>query len=110
MGRHRIAVERDNLEDVTGQGEAADFAGARIEHMKQHAVALLDADRLAVTEHFAVDAEQVVADFVSFLELVVGLLADVLEPFDRVAAEKIQSIAMTHLVPRNISRVAKRKY
>jgi hypothetical protein len=33
-----------------------------IEHVEQHPFTLLDADGLAVTEHPAIDAEQVVAD------------------------------------------------
>ena len=63
LRRHRIAVERHDAEDMAGESEAADFGCARIEHMEQHALALLDADGFAVTEHPAIDAEQLVADF-----------------------------------------------
>ena len=49
------------------RGRAARGCGSRValafEHMEQHALALLDADGLAVSQHPAVDAEQLVADF-----------------------------------------------
>src|SRR6185437_4940034 len=51
--RHRIAVERHDLETMTRHCEAADFRGAAVDDMKQHAFALLDADRLAMAEHAA---------------------------------------------------------
>ena len=76
--RHRIAVERDDAEDVAGQREAADFGRAGIEHVEQHTFALLDADGLAVTEHPAIDAEQLVADLEALgllLRLLVGRLS-----------------------------------
>ena len=38
---------------------------AGVEHVEQHALALLHADRFAVTEHAAVDGEQLVADLVA---------------------------------------------
>ena len=90
--RHRIAVERDDFERVSGQREAADFAGAGVQDVEQHAFALLHADGLAVPEHLAVDGEEVVADLEAlglFLGLVVGLLAEVLEVLDRLAGEEV---------------------
>ena len=89
--RHRIAVERDDLEHMARQREAADFAGAGIEHVKQHALALLHADRLAMAQHLAVDAEQVVADFVALRPrvLFVGLLADLLQLLERRADQHV---------------------
>ena len=64
--RHRIAVERNDAEDMAGESEAADFGRARIQHMEQHPFAPLYADRVAVPEHPAIDAEQVVAHLESF--------------------------------------------
>jgi hypothetical protein len=62
------------------QRQAADLAGARVEHVKQHPLTLLDADRFALAQHFAVDTEEAVADFVALgsLELLVSLGADLL--------------------------------
>ena len=67
----------------------------RVQHMKQHPLALLDADRLAVAKHPAVDGEELVADLVSFgpFELLVGLLPRFLQFLDRGAARK--SMAMS---------------
>ncbi len=38
---HRIAVERDDLEGVAGQREAANFGGAAVEDVEEDALALL---------------------------------------------------------------------
>src|SRR5262245_49492563 len=47
------------------QCQAADFGRAGVEHVKHHPLTLLDADRLALTQHLAVDAEKVVADLIA---------------------------------------------
>ncbi len=51
---------------MAGQGQAANLRCAGIHHMKQHSLARFDADRLAVAEHSAVDAEELVPDLVAF--------------------------------------------
>ena len=61
---HGIAIERYNLEGVSGQGEAANFRRASIQDVKKHALTLLHADGLAVAEHAAVDGEGCVANFI----------------------------------------------
>src|SRR5580658_1567385 len=73
------------------QGEAADLAGAGIQDMEQHALALFDADRLAVAELFAVDAEKLVADFVAFrtFELLVELFADLRQRRNRRSRQRL---------------------
>ena len=92
LRRHRIAVERDDAEDVAGQSEAADLGRARIEHVEQHAFALLHADRFAVTEHPAIDAEQLVADFEALgflLRFLVGRLSHLLQRLERSAGQHV---------------------
>src|SRR5580700_8022907 len=63
--RHRISIERDELERVTGQRQAANFCSASVEDMKQDAFALLYANGLAVSEHASVDREGAISDFVA---------------------------------------------
>jgi hypothetical protein len=60
---HRVAVEGEDVERVSGQGEAAIFAGTGVEHMQQQSLALCDLDRVAVAEHGAVDRECSVVNF-----------------------------------------------
>ena len=50
---------------MAGKREAANLGGTAVENVKQNALALLHAHRLAVTEHAAVDGEGIVADLVS---------------------------------------------
>ncbi len=59
--------------------------------MEQNTLTLLDADRIAVPQHLAVNAEEIVADFVTLgaVELFIGLFADVLQLPDRSAGKKI---------------------
>jgi hypothetical protein len=66
------------------QSKAADFPGASVEHVEQYTFPLPDPDRLALSEHLAVDAEQFVAEFVPPwpFELFLGLFADLLQIFD----------------------------
>ena len=61
----RVAVQRDNGEGVSGQGQAAVLSGAAVEHVQQHPLAGLHADRLAVAEHASVDRECVIAHLVA---------------------------------------------
>src|SRR6201985_2656688 len=65
--RKEIAVHGDDRERVTGQCEAASFAGAAVEHMEEHTLPFFYADRFAVAEHPAVDGEGIVPDFVTVL-------------------------------------------
>src|SRR6266403_2663579 len=60
-----IAIERHNLEGVSGQSETANFSGASIKNMKKDAFARPYADGLAVAEHAAVDGEGCVANFIA---------------------------------------------
>src|SRR5271166_4819662 len=50
---------------MSRQRKAANFGGARVEHMEQHPLALLDVNRLSLPEHSAVNAEELVADLKS---------------------------------------------
>ena len=61
----RVAVQRDHAEGVPGQGQAAGFGGAAVEDMQQHPLTGLDANRIAVAEHPAVDGEPRVTDLVA---------------------------------------------
>ena len=73
--RDGIAIEGDDPEDVTRKREAADLACAPIQDVKQHALTLLNADRLAVSQHLPVDREKLVTDFEAlglFLRFFVG--------------------------------------
>ena len=90
--RDGIAVERDDAKHVTGQRQAADFGRTGIQHVEQHALSLLHADRVAMAEHLAVDAEE----FVACLEaLGCSLLSssaafpDLLQRFERCAGEHV---------------------
>ena len=47
---HRVAVQRDHLELMAGERDAAVFDRAGVEEVHQHALALLHADRLARAE------------------------------------------------------------
>src|SRR6266550_8011828 len=60
-----IAIERHNLEGVSGQSETANFSGASIKNMKKDAFARVYADGLAVAEHAAVDGEGCIANFIA---------------------------------------------
>src|ERR1019366_4935868 len=87
-----ISVEGDDAEDMAGQSEAADLGRTRIEHMEQHAFALFYADRFAVTEHPAIDAEQLISDFEAlgfFLRLVVRRLSHLLQSLQRIASQHV---------------------
>ena len=55
--RHWISIERDDLEGMTGQGEAADLRRTSVEDMKENTLSLLYPDRFAMTEHPAVDGD-----------------------------------------------------
>src|SRR5262249_8684220 len=77
---------------MAGQGEAADFAGAAVQDVKQDSFTLLDADRLAASERMSVDRKQFVADLIAlglFLCFLVGSLSHRLQFRDRRAGEKI---------------------
>ena len=90
--RHRIAVERDNPERMSGEREAAYLARAGIEHVEQHALTVLDVYRFAVTEHPAIDREQAVADLEAlgfFLGRPVGRGAHFLQGLDRRARQRV---------------------
>jgi hypothetical protein len=76
--RHRIAVKCHHTKHMSGEGKASRLGGARVQHVKEHALALLHADRLAGTQHLSVDAEQRIADFEPLgraLGLLTGFLA-----------------------------------
>ena len=62
-GGDGVAVESDDFEGVTGEGEAANFCGAAVEDVEEQAFAGFDSDGIAVAEHAAIDGEGVVADF-----------------------------------------------
>ena len=62
--RDRIAVQRQDLEGVARERKAANLGRAAVDDVKQHALAGLHANRIAVAEHPAVDREGAVADFV----------------------------------------------
>ncbi len=47
---------------MSRQREAADFSGARIQDVKQHALTLFDPHRLAVPQHTAIDGEELIAN------------------------------------------------
>ena len=73
---------------MSWQCKAADLRGARVEHMEEHTLALLDANWLGGPQHLAVNAEQLVADLIAFgraLALLVGLCPRLLKLFDRFA-------------------------
>ena len=105
--RDRIAVEcHDHFERVPRKREAANLSGAAVEHVEQDALALLDANRLAVTEHAAVDREQPIADLVTLrLSLRQGRLhrrfARYLELFD--------SIVRCKKIHRHVAAAAERR-
>ncbi len=61
--RDRIAIERDDGERVPGQGQTADFRGAAVQDVEQHALALLHSDGLAASEHLPIDGEGAIANF-----------------------------------------------
>src|SRR6202158_5521467 len=61
----RIAIHGNHGESVTGQGEAANFGGASVQHMEKDALALPHAHGLAMSQHAAVDGEGIVADLES---------------------------------------------
>src|ERR1019366_5385554 len=63
--RYRVAVERHNLERMAWQSQTANLRSAAIEDMEQHALAVLNPDRLAMAQHATVDGEQAVADLVT---------------------------------------------
>ncbi len=50
---------------MSGQRQAANFRGAAVQHVKQHALALFNPHRLAVPQHTAIDGEIAVAHFVA---------------------------------------------
>ena len=59
----RVAVHGNDGEGVAGKREAANLGGAAVEDVEEDALALFDADGLAVAEHASVDGEGIVADF-----------------------------------------------
>ena len=70
---------------MTGQRKTTNLGGTGIEHMEQHAFTLLHTDRLALPEHPAVDAEQVVShlETLIFLRLFrIGRLTHLLQLFE----------------------------
>src|SRR6516162_6323585 len=80
------------MEAMAGQGQAPDFGRAGVKYMKENALTLLDLEWLALAQHLAVDAEEVVADLVAlglFLRLDVGLPADLLQLGCRRSGEKV---------------------
>src|SRR6516225_9995361 len=77
---------------MAGQGQAPDFGRAGVKYMKENALTLLNLERLALAQHLAVDAEEVVADLIAlglFLRLDIGLPADLLQFGYRRSGEKI---------------------
>jgi hypothetical protein len=60
--RQGIAVEPHHLEDMAGERQLDILGGAGVEDVKQHALALLDAQGLAESETFAVDGEALISD------------------------------------------------
>ena len=88
--RHGVAVERHDSEDVTGQRETSNFGGAGVQDVKEHALALLHPDGVAVSQHTAINREQIVADLKPFgllFGLSVGRTPHLLQRRDRSADE-----------------------
>src|SRR6202050_3150157 len=77
---------------MSGQGQAADLACTGVKYVKENALTLLDLEGLALAQHLAVDAEEVVAYLVAlglFLRLDIGLPPDLLQLGYRRSGEKI---------------------
>ena len=55
-----ISIQGNDGEAVSGQGQAADFGRASVQHMEQHALTSLDPDGLAMAQHPPVDGERAV--------------------------------------------------
>src|SRR6516165_1619154 len=64
---HQVAVERHDLEQMARQRQAADLAGARVQHVEEHALARLDSDRLTLAKDATVDREEIVGGLVALL-------------------------------------------
>src|SRR5271169_1959328 len=54
---NRIAIERDHLEGMARQSEAANFRGTAIQNMKKDAFSRFHEDRVALPQHSPVDGE-----------------------------------------------------
>ncbi len=52
---HRISIQRDHVEFVTGQRQVPVLDGARVQKMKQHSFAGIHADGLARAQRLVVD-------------------------------------------------------
>ena len=61
---NRISIERDDLEGVPRQGEAANFRGAAIQNVKENALSSLDSDGFAMAQHPAVNGKEFITNFV----------------------------------------------
>src|SRR6185437_14654483 len=64
---HRVAIESDDSEAVTGEGEATDLRGAAVEDVKEDSLSTPDSDRLTEAKLATIDGEDTVADFESLL-------------------------------------------
>src|SRR5580698_6637276 len=60
-----VAIQRNHRKVVSRQRQTADFGGASVQHVEEHAFARLHADGFAASQHAAVDGEGTVPDLES---------------------------------------------
>ena len=84
----RVAIHRDHGEGVSGQRETANLGGAAVQHVEEHAFALLHPNRFTATQHSSVDREGSIPDLESMRHAfgergVHGVLAGLFQFLDR---------------------------